>query len=147
MTQKLGRNRYRRELIAEFDHLFPPSLFYGLPQHKNEDWTARKVVWMSLIMFWVSGKTLDEQFSSARRIVKFLRPHWKVPVSYSGFVAAQVRWWPLVRWLLISRLRLQLGAAEVTAESLPAPLRARYIAPDGRLHGAIGRGDGRRRFS
>lgn len=105
MTQKLGRNQYRRELIAELDDLFPPSLFYGLPQHKNEDWTARKVVWVSLIMFWVSGKTLDEQFSAARRIVKFIRPHWKVPVSYSGFVAAQVRWWRLVRWLLISRLR------------------------------------------
>jgi hypothetical protein len=63
------------------------------------------VVWMSVIMFWVAGKTLDEQFSAARRIVKFIRPHWNVPVSYSGFVAAQVRWWPWVGPLLIARLR------------------------------------------
>jgi len=101
----LGRNTYRRELVAEFDALFPTSLFRILPRHGNEDWTPRMVVWVSVIMFWVSGKTLDEQFSAARRIVKFLRPHWKVPVSYSGFVAAQVRWWPLAGPLLIARLR------------------------------------------
>ena len=35
--------------------------------------------------------------------------------------------------LLIDRLGLQLDAGEVTAEALPAPLRARYVAPDGRL--------------
>jgi hypothetical protein len=60
---------------------------------------------MSLIMFWVSGKTLEEQFSAARRIVKFIRPNWKMPVSYSGFVSAQIRCWPLIRWLLFSQLR------------------------------------------
>ncbi len=60
-----------------------------------------------MILFWLSGNTLDEQFSAARQIVKFLKPHWKVPVSYSGFVAAQIRWWPTVRGLLISRLRPQ----------------------------------------
>lgn len=105
MTQKLGRNRYRRELVAELDALFPPSLFRGVPRHGNEDWNPRKVVWMSLIMFWVPGKTLEEQFSAARRIVKFIRPQWKVPITFSGFVAAQIRWWPLIRSLLISRLR------------------------------------------
>ena len=35
--------------------------------------------------------------------------------------------------LLIDRLRLQLDAGEVTADKLPAPLRARFLAPDGRL--------------
>ncbi|MEE8454330.1 MAG: hypothetical protein V3R90_06160, partial [Limibaculum sp.] len=34
---------------------------------------------------------------------------------------------------LIDRLRLQLDAGEVTADELPAPLRARFLAPDGRL--------------
>ena len=105
MTQKLGRNRYREELVAELDSLFPSSLFRGLPRHGNEEWTIRKVLWVSLIMFWVSGKTLQEQFSAARRIVKFIKPSWKVPVSYAGFVAAQIRWWPLVRLLLLLRLR------------------------------------------
>ncbi len=105
MAQKQGRNAYRRELIAEFEALFPPQIFRGLPQHGNEQWTPRIVLWVSVIMFWVSGKTLDEKFSAARRIVKFMRPQWKVPVAYSGFVAAQVRWWPLLRALLMPRLR------------------------------------------
>jgi hypothetical protein len=105
VAQKHGRNRYRQELVAELEALFPPRLFRGLPRHGNEEWTIRKVLWVSLIMFWVSGKTLEEQFSTARRIVKFIRPSWKVPVSYSGFVAAQIRWWPLVRLRLILRLR------------------------------------------
>lgn len=105
MTQKLGRNRYRRELVAELDALFPPSLFRGLSHHGNEDWDPRKVVWMSLIMFWLPGKTLEEPFSAARRILKFIRPQWTVPVSYSGFVAAQIRWWPFVQASLIERLR------------------------------------------
>ena len=39
--------------------------------------------------------------------------------------------------LLIDRLRLQLDADEVTAEALPAPLRARYLAP-----GPLGRDGG-----
>ena len=105
MAQRRGRNRYREELTAEFEGLFPPHLFRRWPQHGNEEWTPRKVLWVSVIMFWVSGKTLDEQFSQARRIVKFVKPDWKVPVSYSGFVAAQIRWWPFVGGVLISRLR------------------------------------------
>jgi hopanoid biosynthesis associated RND transporter like protein HpnN len=32
---------------------------------------------------------------------------------------------------LIDRLRLQLAAGEVTADALPAPLRARYVTPNG----------------
>jgi hypothetical protein len=105
VARKQGRNRYRDELIAEFDALFPPSVFRGWPRHGNEAWTPRRVLWVSLIMFWVAGKTLDEQFSQARRIVKFMKPDWNVPVSYSGFVAAQIRWWPLVQTVLIPRLR------------------------------------------
>ncbi|REJ86998.1 MAG: IS4 family transposase [Planctomycetota bacterium] len=105
MARKLGRNAYRRDLIAEFDALFPPQLFRGLPSHGNREWTPRMVVWVSLIMFWVSGNTLEEQFSAARRIVKFLRPDWRVPVSYSGFAVAQQHWWPLVGSLLMARLR------------------------------------------
>lgn len=105
MAQPQGRNAYRRELMAEFDAIFPSSLFRRMPQHGNEDWKGRMVVWVSVLMFWVSGNTLEEQFSAGRRIVKFMKPHWKVPVSYSGFVAAQQRWWPLVASALISRLR------------------------------------------
>lgn len=107
MAQASGRNRYRNELVAELNALFPPQLFGECPRHGNEAWTPRIVLWMSLIMFWVAGKTLDEQFSQARKIVRFMKPDWKVPVSVSGFVAAQIRWWPLVAGILILRLRPQ----------------------------------------
>ncbi|MHA1527493.1 MAG: MMPL family transporter [Alphaproteobacteria bacterium] len=42
---------------------------------------------------------------------------------------------------LIDRLRLQLDAGEVTADALPAPLRARYVSPEGRLRIAIAAAD------
>ena len=111
MARSQGRNVYREELTAEFDAVFPPSLFRGMPIHGNEAWTPRLVVWVSVIMFWTSGNTLDEQFSAARRIVKFMKPHWRVPVSYAGFVSAQVRWWPLLGPALIARLRPEESSA------------------------------------
>lgn len=105
MAQKQGRNPYRRELIAEFNAILPTRLFRGLPRHGNAGWMPQMVVWVSVTMFWISGKTLEERFSAARHFVKFIKPHWKVPTSYSGFVVAQERWWPLIAPLLISRLR------------------------------------------
>lgn len=105
MDRKQGRNAYRNELKAEFQAVLPGSVFRGLPQHGNTDWTPRLVVTLSVIMFWLSGKTLDERFSAARHIVKFMWPHWRVPVSYAGFVNAQQRWWPLIVSLLFGRLR------------------------------------------
>jgi hopanoid biosynthesis associated RND transporter like protein HpnN len=53
----------------------------------------------------------------------------RTPASDAALTADIFRNFPL----LIERLRLQLDAAEVTAEALPTQLRARYIAPDGRL--------------
>jgi len=53
----------------------------------------------------------------------------RTPASDAALTADIFRHFPL----LIKRLRLQLDADEVTAEALPAQLRARYIAPDGRL--------------
>lgn len=105
MDRKQGRNAYRDELKAEFFLVFPKSLFRGLPVRSNTDWTPRKVVTLSVIMFWISGKTLEEQFSAARHIVKFMWNHWALPSSYAGFVEAQKRCWPLIAPLLIPRLR------------------------------------------
>ncbi len=34
--------------------------------------------------------------SISRRIVKFMKPRWKRPVSKSGFVTAGIRWQPLI---------------------------------------------------
>jgi hypothetical protein len=65
VDRKQGRNAYRNELKAELEAILPGSLFRGLPQHGNLDWTPRMVVCLSVIMFWLSGKTLDEQFAAA----------------------------------------------------------------------------------
>lgn len=105
MAQQQGPNAYRRELVAEFNALLPPQLFRGLDQHGNTGWTPRVLVCVSVIMFWVPGKTLEERFSAARHLVKFMWPNWKVPVSHAGFVAAQQRGWVLLLPLLLTQLR------------------------------------------
>ena len=105
MAQRQGRNAYRREVIAEFEAIFPHSVFRGIPVHGNAGWTPRKILCVSVIMFWISGKTLEEQFSAARHLVQFLWPHWKVPVSYAGFVQSQQDWWPLMAPLIFAQLR------------------------------------------
>ena len=105
MDRKQGRNAYRRQVIAEFDALFPPQMFRSHSQHGNTSWTPRKVVWLSMIMFWLPDKTLSERFRAARHVIKMLQPHWKVPISYAGFVESQRRLWPLIRAVLLSRLR------------------------------------------
>lgn len=105
MARKQGRNAYRDELKAELFSVFPKSLFRGLAVHGNAEWTPRKVVTLSVIMYWLSGKTQEEQFSAARHLVKFLWKDWTVPTSYSGFIEAQQRWWPLIARLLIAQLR------------------------------------------
>lgn len=63
------------------------------------------IVWVSMIMFWLPGKTLGERFCAARHIVKAMKPHWKIPISYAGFVQAQTKYWPLLSYLLLTRLR------------------------------------------
>lgn len=42
-------------------------------------------------MHWLPERTLQERFSRARQLVHRLHPRWKLPVSYSGFVEAQLR--------------------------------------------------------
>jgi hypothetical protein len=105
VDRKQGRNAYRDELKAEFFAMLPKPLFRRLTVRGNADWTPRKVVTLSVIMFWVSGNTLEEQFSAARHIVKFMWSDWTLPSTYAGFVEAQQRWWPLIAPLLIARLR------------------------------------------
>jgi hypothetical protein len=100
-----GRNAYRRQLIEEINAVLPPRLFRDVlreaPLHGNAQWTPRCVLWVSVIMFWISGQTLEERFCAARRLVKFMHPHWQLPASYAGFVAARERFepllWPAVR--------------------------------------------------
>jgi hopanoid biosynthesis associated RND transporter like protein HpnN len=53
----------------------------------------------------------------------------RTPARDAALAAEMFRLFPT----LTARMRLQLDADEVTAEALPAALRARYVAPDGRL--------------
>lgn len=105
MDRRQGRNAYRRQIVAEFDARFPANLFRGLPRHGNARWTPRRVVWVRMIMFWWPGKTLEERCTAARHLVKAIHPHWRVPVSYAGFVRAPRKYWPLVAARLVTRLR------------------------------------------
>ena len=73
MDRKQGRNAYRRQVIAEFDALFPPQMFRSHSQHGNTSWTPRKVVWLSMIMFWLPDKTLSERFRAARHVCRHQR--------------------------------------------------------------------------
>jgi hypothetical protein len=71
----------------------------------NLRWTPQKVVWVSLIMFWVSGDGTRERFLKARQIVSRIHPRWTLPVSLGGFLAAQERVWSQIHRELIARLR------------------------------------------
>lgn len=105
MDRQRGRHSYRQQVVEEFDSLFPPQMFRGLPRHGNTVWTPHMVVWISMVMFWLPGKTLDERFRAARHIVKVIKPHWRIPISYAGFVQMQRKDWSLFAGLFFSRLR------------------------------------------
>ncbi|QDU41476.1 Transposase DDE domain protein [Maioricimonas rarisocia] len=105
MARKQGRNLAREQLKAEFEKWLPPHLFRGIKQHGNSRWKPRLLVIVDVIMFWVSGDTLDERFRSARHLVRFLWPKENIPGSYSGFVNASIRLWPELRDRLVERLR------------------------------------------
>jgi hypothetical protein len=100
-----GRKSARRQFIDAMNELFPPHLFRDLKAHGHTTWTPRRLVWVSVIMNLLPGKTLTERFSAARRLVKFIQPRWTVPGTYSGFVAAQLKWWPVLWPLLKMALR------------------------------------------
>lgn len=96
---------FRLQLVALIDELFPPQSFGQWPEHGNCQWTMQKLVWVTLLMTWVPGNTLNERFCMARRIVKKLKPRWHIPIRYEGFVQAQQRSWNDCWNVLTARLR------------------------------------------
>lgn len=102
MARKQGRNAYRRQLVEALHEVFPPQMFAQCSAHGNAEWSAQKVLWVSLVMNWIAGATLSERFRAARKIVRFIRPRWTLPKTWAGFVEAQQRWWPVL-WPLVSR--------------------------------------------
>ena len=105
MAQAKGRKRTRQQFTGMMDELFPVEMFANWAVHGNALWTPRRVVWVSLIMCWLPGHTLQELFTAARKIVKYLQPGWKLPTSHHGFVDAQMQWGPVVWIALAARLR------------------------------------------
>ena len=104
--QKLrGRKAARRQVIELVNQLFPPQWFARWPVPGSVTWTPQKVVWVSLIMYWIPGTGICDRFQRARQIVRRLHPRWTIPVSLGGFIEAQERVWPQVQAELIARLR------------------------------------------
>lgn len=90
--RKNGVRQYGRDQIIQLiTALFPPRWFTRWSVSLSRGWTPQKVLWVSLIMHWLPERTLRERFVRARQIVNRLHPRWKLPVSYSGFVEAQLR--------------------------------------------------------
>lgn len=112
MARTQGRKAYRRQFIDAMNEMFPPQMFAQFSRHGNAQWSAQKVLWVSLLMNWLSGKTLTERFRAARKLVQFIRPRWKLPQTWSGFAEAQQRWEPILRPLLCRQLRPDLSFGE-----------------------------------
>lgn len=92
-------------MIELVNELFPPQWFARWPVAASVTWTPQKVVWVSLIMYWIPGTGMCDRFQRARKIVKRLHPRWTIPVSFGGFIEAQERVWPQIQAELIGRLR------------------------------------------
>lgn len=86
-----GRQYGRDQIIQLITALFPPPWFTLWRVCLSRGWTPQRVLWVSLIMHWLPERALRERFVRARQIVNKLHPRWKLPVSYSGFVDAQLR--------------------------------------------------------
>jgi hypothetical protein len=92
-------------LKAAMEELLPPQFFRRWSAHGNSDWTPQKLAWMAILMSWDEACTLGERFAHTRRLLKALQPRWKLPMSYSGFVAAFEQYTPTLRAALVERLR------------------------------------------
>lgn len=109
MDRTQGRNAYRRQFVEALNELFPPQMFAQCVLHGNTEWSPQRVLWVSLLLNWLPGATLSERFYAARRLIRWLHPRWHVPMSFSGFIEAQLRWWPVLWPLLWQRLRPDEG--------------------------------------
>jgi Transposase DDE domain len=107
LARNQRRQAYRRQLVAAISELFPPQMFAKCSGHGNAEWSAQKVVWVSVVMNWMPGTTLSERFRAARKLVRFVQPRWALPTTFPAFVAAQRRWWPTLWPLICRRLRAE----------------------------------------
>jgi hypothetical protein len=107
LARNQRRQAYRRQLVAAINELFLPQMFAKCSGHGNAEWSAQKVLWVSVLMNWMPGATLSERFRAARKLVRFVQPRWALPTTFPAFVAAQRRWWPTLWPLICRRLRAE----------------------------------------
>jgi Transposase DDE domain len=100
-----GCTARRQQFVQAINELFPPQMFANCSRHGNAEWSAQKVLWVSLVMNWMSGSTLSERFHAARRLIRFVRPRWVLATTFSAFVEAQQRYGPVLWPLFCRRLR------------------------------------------
>lgn len=95
---------YRRELVEAIQTVFPSQFFSRFSSHGNTDWTPLRVFWMSIVMNWQPDTTLQEQFESARDLLREVFPRWTLGASASWFFERRLGLWgelgpELIAWL------------------------------------------------
>jgi hypothetical protein len=88
--------------------LFATRIFSRRPVRKGTRWTPQRVAWVSLLMAWDEGQTLDARFEHACEFALEQHPHWKLGQSYSGFTQALVDKSPEIIEGVKRRLRRQM---------------------------------------
>lgn len=110
MARKPHAASYSRESLAAIEELFPPAWFSQFSTHRNEDWTAQKVFWMSIVMSWQPQTTLAEQFDAARDVLRRMFPRWLLGRSAGAFCTARQRLLQEMQGPLRQRLQLFVAA-------------------------------------
>jgi hypothetical protein len=82
MARMPRRLSYRQELVEAIAVSFPPTWFSRWSKvHGNAQWTPQKILWTLLLMSWDEAPTLNQRFENTLRLLKLLRPRWKLPKS------------------------------------------------------------------
>ena len=110
MARKPCHVSYRRELIEAISEFVPSQWFSQFSSHGNGNWSAQKVLWVSVVMSWQPRAALRERFQYACDVLREVFPRWKLGSSLSGFLAARQRlmnemWRPMLLWLQAVVLR------------------------------------------
>jgi hypothetical protein len=90
--------------------LFATRIFSQWAVRSGTQWTPQRVAWVSLLMAWGEGQTLDARFEHACEFALEQHPHWKLGRSYSGFTQALVDKSPEMIEHVKRRLRRQMEA-------------------------------------
>ena len=104
MARMPCRVSYRREMVEAIRAVFPPQFFSRFSSHGNAEWTPQRVFWMSVVMSWQPDTKLEEQFQSARDLLREVFPRWTLGTSPSWFFERRQCLWQetgpeIIGWL------------------------------------------------